>query len=62
MFQGPVAAPCLNPDAEVWTDPSFNLDVPGPAYLQPQQPWVQFSSNLSSHEGALELEFVKWPC
>ncbi|XP_035513120.1 uncharacterized protein LOC118324765 [Morone saxatilis] len=48
---GPAAAPSLNPDAEVWTNDNFNLDVPGPAYLQPQQPWVQFPNDLTNHEG-----------
>lgn len=59
LFQGPVAAPSLNPDAEVWTSPNVNLDVSGPAYLQPQQPWVQFSNNLTNHEGMLGLDFIK---
>ncbi|XP_073344011.1 uncharacterized protein [Pagrus major] len=48
---GPIAAPSLNPDAEVWTNPNFNLDVPSPAYLQPEQPWVQFPNNLTDQEG-----------
>lgn len=51
IYQGPVSAPSLNPNAEVWTNPSFNLDVPEPAYLQPQQPWMQFTNDLANHEG-----------
>ncbi|XP_070784633.1 uncharacterized protein [Enoplosus armatus] len=57
---GPIAAPSLNPDAEVWTNPNFNLDVPGPAYLQAQQPWLQFPNNLTNHEGYMpELQLEK---
>ncbi|KAM8732131.1 uncharacterized protein AB9X84_026293 isoform 1-T2 [Acanthopagrus schlegelii] len=48
---GPITAPSLNPDAEVWTNPNFNLDVSSPAYLQPEQPWVQFPNNLTNQEG-----------
>ncbi|XP_037612759.1 la-related protein 4B-like isoform X2 [Sebastes umbrosus] len=47
----PVAAPSLNPNAEAWTNPSFNLDVPSPAYLQAQQPWLQFPADLTNQEG-----------
>ncbi|XP_019109651.2 uncharacterized protein LOC104934168 isoform X2 [Larimichthys crocea] len=56
---GPVGAPSLNPDAEVWTNPNFNLDITGAAYLQPQQPWIQFPADLTNHEGYMpefELE------
>ncbi|TMS08949.1 La-related protein 4B [Larimichthys crocea] len=56
---GPIAAPSLNPDAEVWTNPNFNLDITGAAYLQPQQPWIQFPADLTNHEGYMpefELE------
>nr|XP_033495043.1 uncharacterized protein LOC117264861 isoform X1 [Epinephelus lanceolatus] len=49
--QAPVAAPSLNPDAQVWTNHNFNLDVPGPAYLQAQQPWLQFPNDLTNQEG-----------
>lgn len=45
--------------AEVWTSPDVNLDVSGPAYLQHQQPWVQFSNDLTNHEGMLGLDFIK---
>ncbi|GAA6232836.1 uncharacterized protein LOC120789627 [Lates japonicus] len=45
----PVAAPSLNPDAEVWTNHNFNIT--GTAYPQAQQPWLQFSNNLTNHEG-----------
>ncbi|XP_071340641.1 uncharacterized protein [Trachinotus anak] len=47
----PVAAPSLNPDAEVWTNHNFNLDISGTAYPQAQQPWLQFSNDLTNHEG-----------
>ncbi|XP_063768327.1 uncharacterized protein LOC134883820 isoform X2 [Eleginops maclovinus] len=47
---GPVAAPSLNPEAEVWTNHNFNLDVPGPAYLQDEQPWLQFPNNVTNQE------------
>ncbi|TKS87386.1 La-related protein 4B [Collichthys lucidus] len=56
---GPVAAPSLNPDAEVWTNPNFNLDITGATYLQPEQPWIQFPADLTNHEGYMpefELE------
>ncbi|XP_044032930.1 uncharacterized protein LOC122866833 isoform X2 [Siniperca chuatsi] len=57
---GPTAAPSLNPNAEVWTNPNFNLDVPGPAYLQAQQPWLQFPNDLTNHEGHMpELQLEK---
>ncbi|XP_054479342.1 uncharacterized protein LOC129111072 [Anoplopoma fimbria] len=49
---GPVVAPSLNPDAEAWTNHGFNLDVAGPAYLQPQQPWMQFPNVLTDQEDA----------
>lgn len=55
LLQGPIAAPSLNPDAEVWTNPNFNLDVPGPAYPQTQQPWLQFPNDLTNHEGRWAL-------
>nr|XP_046226869.1 uncharacterized protein LOC124049370 isoform X2 [Scatophagus argus] len=58
---GLVAAPSLNPDAEVWTNPNFNLDICGPTYLEPQQPWVHFTNDLTSHEGympEIQLESV----
>ncbi|KAI3355483.1 hypothetical protein L3Q82_018319 [Scortum barcoo] len=58
---GPIAAPSLNPDAEVWTNPNFNLDVSGPAYLQPQQSWLQFADDLTNLEGYMpefQLESV----
>ncbi|KAM7369615.1 hypothetical protein PAMP_010925 [Pampus punctatissimus] len=47
----PVAAPRLNPDAEVWTNHNFNLDVAGPAFPQDQQPWLPFPSDQINHEG-----------
>ncbi|KAF3836465.1 hypothetical protein F7725_029023 [Dissostichus mawsoni] len=47
---GPVTAPSLNPEAEVWTNHNFNLDVPGPAYLQAEQPWLQFPNDLTNPE------------
>eukprot|EP00064_Thunnus_orientalis_P013823 superscaffoldBa00002308_g13863 len=47
----PVAAPSLNPDAEVWTNHNFNLDVAGPVFPQAQQPWLQFPSDQINHEG-----------
>ncbi|XP_040921558.1 uncharacterized protein LOC121200365 [Toxotes jaculatrix] len=47
----PVAAPSLNPDAEVWNHHNFNLDVHGTAYPQAQQPWLQFSNDPTNHEG-----------
>ncbi|XP_029314061.1 uncharacterized protein LOC115025743 isoform X2 [Cottoperca gobio] len=53
---GPVAAPSLNPEAEVWTNPNLYLDVPGPAYLQAQQPWLQYPNDLTNQEG-YEPEF-----
>ncbi|XP_038588290.1 la-related protein 4B-like isoform X1 [Micropterus salmoides] len=57
---GPVAAPSLNPNAEVWTNPNFTVDVPGPAYLQAPQPWLQFANDLTNHEGYLpELQLEK---
>uniref|UniRef100_A0A8C9WXK0 Uncharacterized LOC116040011 n=1 Tax=Sander lucioperca TaxID=283035 RepID=A0A8C9WXK0_SANLU len=51
-----VAAPSLNPNAEVWTNHNFNLDVPGPAFLQAHEPWLQFPSDLTNQEG-YEPEF-----
>ncbi|XP_041670535.1 NAC-alpha domain-containing protein 1-like [Cheilinus undulatus] len=47
----PVAAPSLNPDAEVWTNHNFNLEIPDPAYLQAQQPWLELPNDLTSQEG-----------
>ncbi|XP_028425245.1 uncharacterized protein LOC114549214 isoform X2 [Perca flavescens] len=47
----PVAVPSLNPNAEVWTNHNFNLDVPGPAFLQAHEPWLQFPSDLTNQEG-----------
>ncbi|XP_065805095.1 uncharacterized protein [Labrus bergylta] len=47
----PVAAPSLNPDAEVWTNHNFSLDISGPAYLQTQQPWLQLPDDLTNQEG-----------
>ncbi|XP_034718230.1 uncharacterized protein LOC117938020 isoform X1 [Etheostoma cragini] len=47
----PVAAPSLNPNAEVWTNHNFNLDVPGPAYLPAHEPWLQFPSDPTNQEG-----------
>ncbi|XP_068566365.1 uncharacterized protein [Cebidichthys violaceus] len=58
---GPVAPPSLNPDAEAWTNHGFNLDVAGPAYLQAQQPWLQFPdvvTNQEEYELAFQLENV----
>ncbi|KAM7390104.1 hypothetical protein PAMA_008324 [Pampus argenteus] len=48
-YQEPVAEPRLNPDAEVWTNHNFNLDVA--AFSQDQQPWLQFPSDQINHEG-----------
>ncbi|XP_035811945.2 uncharacterized protein LOC111580142 isoform X2 [Amphiprion ocellaris] len=45
----PVPAPVLNPDAEIWTNHSFNLNVSEAAY--PQQPWLQVPNNLTGQEG-----------
>ncbi|XP_037312600.2 uncharacterized protein LOC119199038 [Pungitius pungitius] len=56
---GPVAAPSLNPNAEAWTNHAFNLDVAGPAYLQAEQPWLQYHQVLTNQEGCepeLQLE------
>ncbi|XP_029385165.1 uncharacterized protein LOC115061080 [Echeneis naucrates] len=47
----PAAAPSLNPHAEVWTNHNVNFDISGTAYPQDQQPWLQFSDDLSSNEG-----------
>ncbi|XP_023284264.1 uncharacterized protein LOC111671409 [Seriola lalandi dorsalis] len=47
----PVAAPSLNPDAEVWTNHNFNLDIPDAAYPQAPQPWLPFSNDLTNNEG-----------
>ncbi|XP_051796109.1 uncharacterized protein LOC127531278 isoform X2 [Acanthochromis polyacanthus] len=45
----PVPAPILNPDAEVWTNHSFNLNIPEAAY--PQQSWLQVPNDLTDQEG-----------
>ncbi|XP_047423656.1 uncharacterized protein LOC124995399 [Mugil cephalus] len=49
----PVAAPCLNPEAEVWTNHNFDLSVPDPAYAQLQQQWLQVPNDLTSQEGCV---------
>ncbi|XP_008277307.1 uncharacterized protein LOC103355336 [Stegastes partitus] len=43
--------PALNPDAEVWTNHSFNLNIPETAYPQLQQPWLQVPDDLTGQEG-----------
>ncbi|CAG5896066.1 unnamed protein product [Menidia menidia] len=48
---GPVAAPSLNPDAQVWTDPNFSFNVAEAGYQQPQQPWLQAPDDLANQEG-----------
>uniref|UniRef100_A0A3Q3WJ77 HTH La-type RNA-binding domain-containing protein n=1 Tax=Mola mola TaxID=94237 RepID=A0A3Q3WJ77_MOLML len=53
LYKGPGAASSLNPNAEVWTNPSFGLNTPGSVYLQPQQPWVHFSNHATDLEGVL---------
>ncbi|KAG7231327.1 hypothetical protein INR49_012167 [Caranx melampygus] len=53
----PIAAPSLNPNAEVWTNQTFNLDIPCTAYPQAEQPWLQYSNDLTNHEGYAELGF-----
>ncbi|XP_072234872.1 uncharacterized protein [Leuresthes tenuis] len=45
----PVAAPSLNPDAQVWTDQNFSFNVT--AYQQPQEPWLQAPNDLTNQEG-----------
>ncbi|CAK6969275.1 uncharacterized protein LOC121888045 isoform X1 [Scomber scombrus] len=50
MQSEPVAAPSLNPDAEVWTNHNFNLDVAGPTFPETQQPWLQFPSDQINNE------------
>uniref|UniRef100_A0A7N6AP09 HTH La-type RNA-binding domain-containing protein n=1 Tax=Anabas testudineus TaxID=64144 RepID=A0A7N6AP09_ANATE len=45
----PLAAPSLNPEAQVWT--SHNFDVPHTAYVETQQPWMQFHTDLTNQEG-----------
>ncbi|XP_047206371.1 uncharacterized protein LOC124858392 isoform X3 [Girardinichthys multiradiatus] len=47
----PVAAPCLNREAEVWTDPNLSFHIPDPAYQQPQQPWLQLPVDQNHQEG-----------
>ncbi|KAF0028553.1 hypothetical protein F2P81_019640 [Scophthalmus maximus] len=48
-----VAAPSLNPEAEVWTNQSYDLEVHGAAH-QAQTPWLQLSDNMmTNHEGFL---------
>lgn len=51
LIQVPVNPACLNPDAEVWTSSNLSLDISGPAYLQPEQLWEQFSDVLNNQEG-----------
>lgn len=58
FFQGRVAAPSLNPDAEVWTNPGFSLNVPCPTFQDLQQPWAQFS-DYHDLSGTPEAEFIK---
>ncbi|XP_008394665.1 uncharacterized protein LOC103456732 isoform X2 [Poecilia reticulata] len=45
------AAPCLNPEAEVWNDPNLSFHIPDPDYQQLQQPWLQLPDNLNHQEG-----------
>ncbi|MEQ2212232.1 hypothetical protein XENOCAPTIV_027878 [Xenoophorus captivus] len=47
----PVAAPCLNREAEVWTDPNLSFHIPDPAYQEPQQPWLQLPVDQNHQEG-----------
>ncbi|XP_062236102.1 uncharacterized protein LOC133933134 [Platichthys flesus] len=42
-----VAAPSLNPDAEVWTNHSHELGINGSAY---PQPWLQVANDVTYHE------------
>ncbi|KAM4718067.1 uncharacterized protein FYW61_016003 isoform 2-T2 [Anableps anableps] len=42
---------CLNPEAEVWSDPNLSFHIPDPDYQQPQQPWLQLPDNPSHQEG-----------
>ncbi|MEQ2172352.1 hypothetical protein GOODEAATRI_020143, partial [Goodea atripinnis] len=50
-YQEPVAAPCLNREAEVWTDPNLSFHIPDSAYQQPQQPWLQLPVDQNHQEG-----------
>ncbi|XP_058492493.1 mucin-4-like [Solea solea] len=47
----PVAAPSLNPDAEVWTSHDYNVDVHGSAYPEAQRPWLQLSDTVTDPAG-----------
>lgn len=49
---GPVACPSLNPDAHVWNNPDFGVDICSFADQEPQQLWTRFSNNLTGYEGA----------
>ncbi|XP_068160370.1 uncharacterized protein [Antennarius striatus] len=50
---GPIAAPSLNPNAEVWPNPNVNLSNGPPSCLQPQQQCSQCSMDLTNQEGYL---------
>ncbi|KAG7525215.1 la-related protein 4B-like isoform X2 [Solea senegalensis] len=47
----PVAAPSLNPDAEVWTSHDYNVDIHGSAYPEVQRPWLQLSDAVTDPAG-----------
>ncbi|XP_029935622.1 uncharacterized protein LOC115379081 isoform X2 [Myripristis murdjan] len=42
--------PGLNPNADVWTNHTFNVDDPSTAYPQAYQSWLDVPSELTNHE------------